>query len=55
MNIKDMSVKDLKALYYDELVKFQNAQGNLQIINQEIAKKEEIENRPVKEVKKDKK
>lgn len=37
MNIDQMSVTELKALVYDELVKVEQAKQNLQILNARIA------------------
>lgn len=34
-----MTVTDLKALAYDELIKIETAQNNLRLINEQIAKK----------------
>lgn len=36
MNIKELSVTELKALVYDESAKLEIAQKNIQIINNEI-------------------
>jgi hypothetical protein len=40
IDITQMSVEALKALAYDEMAKLQFAQQNLQLINQEISKKQ---------------
>ena len=48
-DIKKMSVVKLESLAYRELVKAQTAQSNVQVINQELANRQE----PVKEEKKD--
>lgn len=34
--IKDFSVVELKALAYDEIVKVEQAQNNIKVINQEL-------------------
>jgi len=47
IDITKMTVIELKALAYDELAKQQVCQQNLQIINQEIVKRQSIE--PMKE------
>lgn len=39
MEITKMTVTDLKALAYDELIKIETAQNNLRLINEQIAKK----------------
>ncbi len=39
MNISEMDIKSLKSLAYDEYVKLQITQNNLQLLNTEIAKK----------------
>lgn len=39
MNLSQMNLTDLKALAYDTLVQLERAQGNLKVINQEIANK----------------
>jgi hypothetical protein len=41
MDITKLSLTELKALAYDLLVKAQTAQGDLNLVNQEIAKKKE--------------
>ena len=40
VNISDKTIQELKSLAYDEIVKLENAQQNLKIINAEIAKKD---------------
>ena len=47
MDITKMSVEALKALAYDEMAKIQLSQQNLQMINQEIAKKQEESKQPL--------
>ena len=39
LNIKDMSVEQLKSMAYDTLAIIEQNQRNLQLLNQEIAKK----------------
>lgn len=39
MDITTKTVVELKALAFDEIVKFESAQKNIQIINAEIAKR----------------
>lgn len=34
--IKDFSIVELKALAYDEIVKMEQAQNNIKVINQEL-------------------
>lgn len=47
MDISKLSVTDLKALAYDRLATIERAQADLNIINQEIAKKQsEVEQTP---------
>ena len=40
LNIKDMSVEQLKSMAYDTLAIIEQNQRNLQLLNQEIGKKE---------------
>lgn len=42
MNLKEMDVKDLKALAYDQLATMEACQNNLKLINAEIALKTSI-------------
>ncbi len=42
-SIEQMSVQELKSLAYDQLVLFEQAQKNLQLLNGEIAKRNKIE------------
>ena len=37
--LSDLTVVELKSLAYDELAKLENAQQNLRVLNQEIAKR----------------
>ena len=37
MNLKEMSINDLKALAYDQMAQIQVLQNNLNVINNEIA------------------
>ena len=39
MNLNEMNLTDLKALAYDQLVQLDQVQGNLKVINQQIANK----------------
>ena len=39
LNIKDMSIEKLKSMAYDTAVIIEQNQRNLQLLNQEIAKK----------------
>ena len=39
LNIKDMSIDQLKSMAYDTLAIIEQNQRNLQLLNQEIAKK----------------
>lgn len=39
MNLNEMSLTALKALAYDQLVQLEQVQGNLKVINQQIANK----------------
>ena len=43
MELKDMTVEQLKALAYDQLVLLQQTQNNINIIQQEIQKRGEEE------------
>lgn len=43
MNIEKMTITELKALAYDLLVSIETSQRNLQLVNQQIAKKAEGE------------
>jgi hypothetical protein len=47
MDIKKMSVTELKALAYDELLKIDTSQKNLGAINAEITKKLNEQNKTV--------
>jgi len=47
-NIKDLSVTELKAVAYDNLLNIENSQRTLQAINQEIASRSTV---PVSETK----
>ena len=49
MDLTKQTDTELKALAYDEMVNAQTAQSNVQVINQELANRQE----PVKEEKKD--
>ena len=49
MNIKELDLKTLKAMAYDEGVKFEQARANIQIINSEIAERIKQANAPVDE------
>jgi hypothetical protein len=40
MNIKEISISELKALAYDQLTLIEQAQNNLKIINQEILERQ---------------
>jgi hypothetical protein len=43
IDISDKTIQELKALAYDEIVKLENAQSNLKLINELIAKKQKEE------------
>jgi len=49
MDLTKQTEVELKALAYDEMVKAQTAQSNVQVINQELAKRNEAPVKPVKE------
>lgn len=40
MNIKEMSINELKALAYDQLAIIEQTQNNLKLINQEILERQ---------------
>jgi len=46
MDIKKLSVIELKALAYDEVAKFNIAQENIAIINKELKNRSEIKSVP---------
>lgn len=48
MNIKEMTLEQLKSLAYDLLVQIEGGQQNLRIINQEIAAKTDEPKKPGK-------
>lgn len=50
MDIKNLTIQELKSLAYDTLVLIQNSQANLGVINNEIA----LRQKEVKEVKEEK-
>lgn len=52
MNIDTMTITELKALAYDLLASIEASQRNLQVVNQEIAKKSQPAVEPMKEDKK---
>lgn len=41
MNIKDLDIKELKALAYDHLANIEQSQASLRMLNQEIASRKE--------------
>ena len=43
MNVEDMTIEQLKALAYDQIVVFNRAQANINIIQAEIDKREQAE------------
>ena len=43
INLEELPLINLKALVYDELLKVEQAQHNLNILRQEIAKRQENE------------
>lgn len=43
MDISEMEIKDLKALAYDQIALLEQTQKNLNAINQEIAKRSQLE------------
>jgi hypothetical protein len=53
MKLEELSIEKLKSLAYDELVKLEQAQGNIRALNQAITQKlnsEKIETKPKQEV-----
>jgi len=42
VNLMDLTIPELKALAYDEMVKMEQAQKNLQVINQAIIEKSKV-------------
>jgi len=51
MNIKEISISELKALAYDQLTLIEQAQNNLKIINQEILERQNLQQKsPEKQV-----
>lgn len=57
MNLKDLSLEQLKVLFYDENVKFAVAQNNMTAINNEISSRSQVieEAKVVEETKETKK
>jgi len=49
MDLKKMSVTDLKALVYDNMAQIELCQNNMKIINAEIAEKIREEKKPKEE------
>ena len=41
VNISQLSVNELKALAYDELIKINIANNNLRVLNQELSKRQQ--------------
>ena len=41
VNISQLSINELKALAYDELVKINVANNNLRVLNQELSKRQQ--------------
>ena len=43
MNLEEMTIEQLKALAYDQIVAFNQAQANINLIQTEIAKREKVQ------------
>ena len=41
INLEELSLTELKALVYDEIMKVEQAQHNLSVLREEIAKRQE--------------